>query len=120
MSILARIAGRIVHMWKTPSAFRDDWRAYARNQLGHVAAVGLVPALLLGPVGAAIILVLFALWELTQWQFRRAEASDGLEDWGFVCGGAVLGVTGQPGHAFVIAAFLAAGIVSRIGKGDGA
>lgn len=108
---------RIAYLWRTPSAFRDDWRGYAVNQSGHWAVVGVLPGLLLGGAALPLIGLIYGLWELTQWQFRRASVSDCWEDWAFVMSGALFGATLHGGVLAVALGFLVAGIVWRIEEG---
>lgn len=105
---------RLTHAWMTPSAFRSNWRKYAINQLGHGLAVGVLPAAILGHQLAAVVLIAYAAWEYTQWQWRRAEASDCWEDWAFVACGAFFGLTGSLGFPVLMVAFLVAGILWRV------
>lgn len=105
---------RLVHLWKTPSAFRGDWRRYAINVLGHAGLVGFLPGLLLGPGGLGLALGVYAMWEMSQWQFRRAEVSDCWEDWSFVACGAFFGLTGSLGYLVLLASFMVAGIAWRV------
>lgn len=110
---------RIVHLWQTPSAFRDEPGKYARNVAGHSLAVGFLPGLILGPAGVGLGLGLYAMWELSQWQWRRATPADCWEDWAFVAAGAFLGLTGSLGYLILILAFLGAGIFLRAeGRAD--
>ena len=104
---------KLAYLWQTPSAFYDDWRKYARNQLGHALVVGILPGFFLGHF-AGFGLALYAVWEITQWQFRRALASDCVEDWAFVACGAAFGVTGSVWFLVVMMAFLAAGVLWRV------
>lgn len=104
----------IAYLWKTPSAFQDNWLKYAKNQLAHGLVIGFLPALFLSPSAIGILLVCYALWEYSQWQFRRAEASDCWEDWAFVASGAFAGMTGSLGYIVIMIAVLVAGIFWRV------
>lgn len=105
---------KIAYFWMTPSSFKDNWRKYALNQIGHFVAVGVLPAALLGILVVPVTLLAYFAWELTQWQFRRADASDCVEDWAFVACGAFLGATGNLAFLLVACAFLVAGIFWRV------
>ena len=109
-----RLVRYVAHLWMTPSAFRSDWRKFVRNQIGHYGAVGLLPGLLLGVVAIPLVVVLYGLWELSQWQFRRASARDCIEDWGFVMSGVFAGAQLQFPVVLVAAAWLAAGALWRM------
>lgn len=114
VAMVAALWQRLVHAWMTPSAFRADWRKFAINQLGHGLAVGVLPAALLGREAVAIVLIAYAAWEYTQWQWRRAEASDCWEDWAFVACGAFFGLSGSLGYPVIMLAFVVAGILWRV------
>lgn len=107
---------RLAYLWRTPSAFLDDWRKYARNQAGH-GAVGIVAGLLTAEIGMAFgvaCVVFYTAWELTQWQFRRAAASDCAEDWAFAFTGFAIGLTQAWLFLVTMAVYLIAGIFWRI------
>lgn len=103
----------IVNAWLDPSAFRKDWRKFAKNQLGHALLIGAVPAYFLGLAGLVAVMALFTIWEWSQWWLRGAEPADAFEDWGFVFGGAMLGLTLDPGYAVMVICFLLAGVLWR-------
>lgn len=102
---------RLVHAWRSPSAFADDPSGYAANQLGHLFCVGWAPVAVFGPGAIAVTLPLYALWEWSQWRWARAEAWDCLEDGAHVLGGA-LGAIWPPVLA-LNALHLAAGYARR-------
>lgn len=105
---------RIAYLWSTPSAFRREWRKYALNQTGHFLCVGVLPGAVLGAAWIPVILAAYFVWELTQWQFRRAAASDCVEDWTFVAAGCAFGATGDVTILSIAAGFLLAGIFWRL------
>ncbi|GAA0309174.1 hypothetical protein [Rhodovulum strictum] len=80
-------------LFLTPSAFPDDPRKYARNQVLHFALVGALPVALIGPWFAPISLTLYAGWEWLQWRYLGGDLSDGLEDMAFQSAGVILCVT---------------------------
>ena len=99
----------IRYLFNTPSAFRDNWLAYARNVALHTALVGLGMHFLGFIVGA----VVYAAWELAQLVFRKAEASDCVEDWAFVMCGALAWLTLDWRVAVIACAFMASGALWR-------
>jgi hypothetical protein len=74
---------------RSPSAFNDDPRGYAINQLGHAVVVGFFPVAAFGAWGLAV-LPLYAVWEVVQFKRYQAELSDCFEDAAFVTLGAAL------------------------------
>lgn len=112
MNPLARLA----YLWRTPSAFLDDWRAYARNVILHAVLVGLVSAacdVFVPGYGFIAGGLLYAVWEATQWRLQNAAPDDCLEDWGFVQSGALAYLTADWRIAAIAASFLLSGILRR-------
>lgn len=105
------------YLFDTPSAFWDDWRAYARNVILHALLVGLVAVaadFIVPGYGFIAGGLFYAAWELAQWRLRSAAPDDCLEDWGFVQIGALAYLTMDWRVLAVAAAFLAAGIMRRV------
>jgi len=105
---------KLGYFWWTPSAFRNDWVAYAKNVIGHFLVVGFLPALFLGWAGVVTLMTLYTFWELSQWWLRNAKASDCVEDWGIVLGGSLLGATLDPGYGALVFVLMVANILWRV------
>lgn len=103
---------------RSPSAYRDDWRAYARNQLGHALIVGAAPVVLLGPWFLLVTVLAYAAWEVVQWRRYGAEPSDCVEDAAFVIGAALIAALAAWPLFTIPAAFLVAGILWRRERAD--
>lgn len=99
----------VVFLFTTPSAFRDNWLAYARNVALHIALVGCLSAQL-GFVAGAIV---YAAWEGAQWAFEKGDASDCIEDWAFVQTGALAWLTLDWRIVLIAIAFLLSGTLWR-------
>lgn len=78
----------LYHFFQTPSAFHKDPAGYAFNQIGHTLLVGSLPAYFF-PGLVPLLLFGYAVWELGQVIVHDAEPWDGVQDWAFVCGGAI-------------------------------
>jgi hypothetical protein len=74
---------------RSPSAFNDDPRGYAINQLGHAFVIGFLPLAAFGAWGL-LVLPLYAVWEIVQYRRYQAELSDCFEDAAFVTLGAAI------------------------------
>lgn len=74
-----KIFNRLWYTFKTPSSFKEDWKKYLKNQLGHAYLIGGLSVYIGVPV--VIVFLLYGLWELLQYVFNdSAEAWDCLED----------------------------------------
>ena len=107
----------LLHLFNTPSDFGDDWLAYARNVVLHIALVGLVNAsseAIVPGWGFAIGAIAYALiWEIPQWYFKGGDPADCVEDWAFVQAGALAYLTADPRVIVIAAAFLISGVLRR-------
>lgn len=127
----------LIYAFETPSAFPNDARKYAINVLGHAIVVGGIPAALFAIFAHVIVVhlsdwagvtlpavaaqwfglvltaVLYAAWEMAQFQFMRASAPDGLSDWAFVMLGHLTVATLNPALFVIFLAYFASGVLSR-------
>lgn len=117
----------LIFAFRTPSAFYEDPIRYRKNVIGHTWLVGALPAALAQllahlldldplPVQAATLAVcgaLYGLWELAQYRFARAEASDCIADWAFVMHGHLVAATLSLPLLVLWAANLQAGVLFR-------
>lgn len=112
--MIRRMLTYLKHLFDTPSAFYDDWKAYTRNVVLHSAAVGLlmVPLEAL-PYGFFIAGAAYAAWELGQYLLRKAPRADCFEDWAFVNCGAYAWSTQDWRVALIALAFLISGAMWR-------
>lgn len=78
----------ILNTFATPSAFLNDWRAFALNQIGHAGAIGFLPVMVFGAWGL-LILPIYAMWEAGQMIWHDADEEDCLRDMAFVTAGAL-------------------------------
>lgn len=103
---------RLGYLFDTPSSFEGDARGFARNAAGHTFAVGYTPILLFGALPALpAAMLLYAIWEILQWRWRKAEAWDCFHDWAYVCAGAIAAL--HPLVLLPLAAFYVADILRR-------
>lgn len=100
----------LAYLFNSPSSFEGDPGGFARNAAGHALIVGALPVLI-WPHLLIATLALYAVWEAAQWYLREAEVWDCLEDFGFVCAGA-LAVT-WPVILLPLGLFYVAGILRR-------
>lgn len=98
----------LAYLFNSPSSFENDAKGFALNAAGHTLAVGAVGYFLL-PIW--IVLVLYAIWELAQWYWRKAEDWDCFHDWAFVSSGALS--VHEPLILFPLLGFYLAGILRR-------
>lgn len=114
----------LAYLWRTPNAFRTDWRRFWKNQAGH-GGIGIACGLATGLAGSllswwwgfgvgAFCLSFYALWEYSQWQFRRGEASDCWEDWAYFYTGFMVGLLKAWLFVPAMVAHLIAGILWRV------
>lgn len=106
----------LIFAFRTPSAFYDAPWKYARNVIGHTAAVGALPAFLLAwqagtisgfatvileqeisraqilAAGFVLVGILYGLWERAQHYYFRAGPADCAEDWAFVMQGQLIAI----------------------------
>ena len=121
--LLSRLFELIAYAWRTPNAFRDDWKKFGRNQAGH-GALGLVGGLVAAVVGiwhpwapvagTGLLSAAYAVWEVTQHRLRRADDSDCWEDWAFFYSGVVIGAFQFWWGLPIMFAHLMAGMTWRI------
>lgn len=104
----------LLDLLRSPSAYRGQPWAYARNQIGHGYIVGGLPVWLLGPGALVPLLILYAVWEAIQWRRYGADLSDCIEDAAHVLAVALAVALAAPALLLVHALYLAAGIVWRI------
>ncbi|MFN3277942.1 MAG: hypothetical protein ACK41Y_06035 [Paracoccus hibiscisoli] len=112
-------------LFRSPSSFERDPKGFFRNQGGHMVFVGL-------PIGAlallwaavtgfsvwpvvALLLGVYAAWEVLQHVLYDAEAWDCVENFAFVACGALAVALLSPTLALIGALFLWSGWLRRAG-----
>jgi hypothetical protein len=111
----------ILDLFRSPSSYPDDARAWLRNQVGHTVAVGIMSAILLLQFGLpqawlGVIPAVYAVWEWAQWRWQGATVSDCADDEMFVSLGVALVATGSPWIAMTIGLALVSGYQRRQGR----
>lgn len=103
---------------KSPSAFRDSWKKYARNQIGHALIVGALPVWFWGETALMWMLLGYPVWEGIQWSAYQADLSDAFEDTAFVLGSALITWSGYYQMFIILVLFLLSGILWRKSEAD--
>ncbi len=100
----------LLRLLRSPSAFNNDPRGYAVNQLGHAFVIGFLPVAAFGAWGL-IALPLYAVWEIVQIRVYGGLKSDSLGDAAFVTLGA--SIVAPPLGIAALILFLWAGAQKR-------
>jgi hypothetical protein len=101
----------VLGLLTSPSGYEKKPKKYAVNQLLHFTLCGLLPVVLWGSFGVALVVVFFLAWEFIQLRYFGANFWDCIEDLGFVFAGTISWFSGP--LSVVPVAFLYVSGISR-------